>query len=293
MLTLIVNPVAGHGLALKTHKKVCRYLESIKMQYHTCMTSVPGEAERISRSLAEQNAQAAAILGGDGTVNEVVNGLAGSNVACYFVPCGTGNDFVKVLNLPQDPIEALSKQLAAPATRIDLGRMNDRIFANISGIGFDVQVLLQTARFKNWGRGIIPYLFGVIAAIRHFSPINVKVSFDEQPERDMGLTLMSIGNGQFYGGGMKAVPTALIDDGLFDVITVDPLKNKGQILKLLPMFVTGKHIAHPIAHFCRCKKLSLYANEDIVINLDGELISCRTAHFELMEKALLIHKPVL
>ena len=171
MLTLVVNPIAGNGLAQRTHERVRALLESSGIEYRSFVTQAPGDAEALCRNLARDGAEAVAVLGGDGTLNEVVNGLALSDVTCLLVPCGTGNDFAKAMRLPKEPLAALEAQLSAPLGRIDLGRMNDRVFANVSGIGFDVEVLRQTVRFKRLGRGILPYLCGVIAALFRFSPL--------------------------------------------------------------------------------------------------------------------------
>ena len=221
MLTLIVNPIAGNGLAQKTHERARAFLSGRAIEFSSFVTRAPGEAEALCRSLAGKSGQAVAVLGGDGTLNEVVNGLAQSEITCLLVPCGTGNDFAKAMKLPKDPISALAAQLDAPDGYIDLGRMNDRIFANVSGIGFDVEVLRQTVRFKRLGRGILPYLCGVIAALFRFSPLHARVSLDGGLEAELRLTILSIGNGQYIGGGMKAVPDAVIDDGLFDAIAVE------------------------------------------------------------------------
>ena len=289
MLTLIVNPIAGNGLAQKTHERARAFLSGRAIEFSSFVTRAPGEAEALCRSLAGKSGQAVAVLGGDGTLNEVVNGLAQSEITCLLVPCGTGNDFAKAMKLPKDPISALAAQLDAPDGYIDLGRMNDRIFANVSGIGFDVEVLRQTVRFKRLGRGILPYLCGVIAALFRFSPLHARVSLDGGLEAELRLTILSIGNGQYIAGGMKAVPNAVIDDGLFDAIAVEGIDSRLKIATLLPRFISGTHAHLPLAHVARCKALTIRC-PGMTVNLDGELIPCDTAEFSLLKNALRVRK---
>lgn len=110
MLTLVVNPIAGNGLAQRTHERVRALLESRGIEYRSFVTQAPGDAEALCRNLAQDGAEAVAVLGGDGTLNEVVNGLALSDVTCLLVPCGTGNDFAKAMRLPKEPLAALEAQ---------------------------------------------------------------------------------------------------------------------------------------------------------------------------------------
>ena len=104
MLTLVVNPIAGNGLAQRTHERVRALLESRGIEYRSFVTQAPGDAEALCRDFVREGAEAVAVLGGDGTLNEVVNGLALSDVTCLLVPCGTGNDFAKAMRLPKEPL---------------------------------------------------------------------------------------------------------------------------------------------------------------------------------------------
>jgi diacylglycerol kinase family enzyme len=118
-------------------------------------------ATEIARAAAEGEEEARlVVLGGDGTFNEVANGLGGTRAVMYFVSCGTGNDFVKALGLPKDPIEALKLQLSSSVREIDAGLINGRLFLNVSGTGFDIEVLRQTERFRARFKGLLAYLLG-------------------------------------------------------------------------------------------------------------------------------------
>ena len=175
MLHIIANETAGSGAGAKVLKRVTQILDEKGLSYRVSPTSGPGDASRLA-SLAVENGDTDLIcLGGDGTIFEVVNGLQGRFARLYFVPCGTGNDFVKVLDLPKDPVEALAKQLEGTPHRIDVGRVNDHYFLNESGGGFDVEVLKETLRFKKLGKGLVPYLFGLLTSLKSFRPLSVEI----------------------------------------------------------------------------------------------------------------------
>ena len=283
MLHIIANETAGSGAGAKVLKRVTQILNEKGLSYRVSPTSGPGDASRFA-SLAVENGDTDLIcLGGDGTIFEVVNGLQGRFARLYFVPCGTGNDFVKVLDLPKDPVEALAKQLEGTPHRIDVGRVNDHYFLNESGGGFDVEVLKETLRFKKFGKGLVPYLFGLLTSLKSFRPLSVEIEAGGHVKKT-DVTVFIVGNGRYIGGGMKAAPHALIDDGYFDVLVADAM-NRRTILKLLGKFIPGRHTSLPEVHEWRAKELVIRC-PGMTVNLDGELIEMDEAHYELLPGAL-------
>ena len=239
---LIVNPTSGSGIALKRLAEIEELLRQRGEEYAIERATAPMDAERIARAAVARSPKGVIAVGGDGTLFEIVNGMAGSDVPLLFASCGTGNDFVRTLNLPKDPVEALLLQLDAPLSRIDVGRMNDTCFLNVSGTGFDVEVLRNAEKYKHRYTGLRTYLYGLFDAIRDYRPMTARVTLDDGPEEELCFSILSIGNGRYIGGGMKAVPDALVDDGLFDVVTVKPV-SKPVIALLIAFYIAGKHIA--------------------------------------------------
>ena len=289
MYTLIVNPTAGRGAAAQLLEKVEALLKERGLGYAVHFAAEPMDAVRIARTLATERPEGIIALGGDGTLFEIINGMIGSDVPLLFVSCGTGNDFVRTLKLPKDPLEALRQQLDAPIGRIDVGRMNDLYFLNVAGTGFDVDVLRNAEKYKAKYTGLRTYLFGLFDAIRDFRPMTAHVSFDDGPEEEVSFSILSIGNGRYIGGGMKAVPDAKLDDGLFDVVTVRPV-SKPVIALLIAIYITGKHVKVGLGRLRRCRKLSI-RRPGMTVNLDGELFSTDHARFELLPKALCVRVP--
>ena len=289
MYTLIVNPTSGRGAALDRIAEIESVLKERGLKSAIERATRPLDATRIARSAVEEQPEGIIAVGGDGTLFEIINGMIGSDVPLLFVSCGTGNDFVRTLKLPKDPVEALKCQLDAPAGRIDVGKMNDFYFLNVAGTGFDVDVLRNAEKYKAKYTGLRTYLFGLFDAIRDFRPMTAKVSFDDEPEEEVSFSILSIGNGRYIGGGMKAVPDAKLDDGLFDVVTVRPV-SKPAIALLIALYIAGKHIAIGLGRLRRCRKLSI-RHPGMTVNLDGELFSADSARFELLPNALCVRVP--
>ena len=200
MLYIIANETAGSGAGAAVFARVCAMLQEKGIPFHADKTEAPGHAVRLADAAVRAGETEIACLGGDGTISEIVNGLAGRFVTLYFIPCGTGNDFVRVLGLPKDPVEALAAQLSGTPGKIDVGMLNDMYFMNVSGSGFDVEVLRQAARFKRLGKGLFPYLLGIFAALRKFRALPVEITLDGKTEKKE-VTIFSVGNGCWFGGG--------------------------------------------------------------------------------------------
>ena len=274
---------------MKQFAKIESVLRERSLEYTIERAARPMDAARIARAAAAGQSQGIIAVGGDGTLFEIINGMIGSDVPLLFVSCGTGNDFVRTLKLPKDPVEALKCQLDAPTGRIDVGKMNDFYFLNVAGTGFDVDVLRNAEKYKAKYTGLRTYLFGLFDAIRDFRPMTALVSFDDGPEEEVSFSILSIGNGRYIGGGMKAVPDAKLDDGLFDVVTVRPV-SKPAIALLIALYIAGKHIAIGLGRLRRCRKLSI-RHPGMTVNLDGELFSADSARFELLPNALCVRVP--
>lgn len=289
MYTLIINPESGQGASLSNLPAVQAVLDERGIKYKVLKADSSENAIEYARFACAENAEGVIAIGGDGTLFQIVNGMDSNTVPMIFIPCGTGNDFIKTLNLPSDPVEALKVQLDAPVSRIDVGCMNGIRFLNISGTGFDVDVLRYAERYKKQYKGLKPYLFGLYDALKSYRPLTAMVSIDEGPEEPATFSILSIGNGRFFGGGMKAVPYADVQDGLFDVVIVKPVR-KFMILPLIALYIAGKHIGIKLAVLKRCKRLTIRC-QGMTLNLDGELRDADCARFELLRDALAVRIP--
>ncbi len=289
MYLLLMNPASGRGKGLTLCEQITAVLKDRNLEYCIETACANIQADEIAMRYANDPLEGIIVAGGDGTLFHTINRIRENPAPLIIVPCGTGNDFVKSLNLPKDPIEALKAQLDAPQKKIDIGRMNDIRFLNVAGTGFDVEVLRNTEMYKDRYTGLSAYMHGLIAAIKDYRPMRARVSIDDGPFEDMQFAIISIGNGCYFGGGMKPVPNAIVDDGLFDLVIVKPVK-KWMILPLITLFVSGKHVRSGLGRATRCKKVVI-ERKDTTFNLDGELIQMDRAEFEIIGGALNMRIP--
>lgn len=286
MFGVIVNPVSGGGkyagLAqrieemLKERGEVCRYF----------YTECENDGDRQARLAIENGCDAVVCIGGDGTLSEVVREMAGSGKTLYIVPCGTGNDFVRALGLPLDPIEAFKRQLDGEERRIDCGSVNGRPFMNVSGSGFDVEVLRKTEELKAVYPGAKAYRKAVLAVISSYQAIEAELMIDGGEAKKIRSTIIEIANGRYFGGGMLVAPNSSFSDGLFDVVVVDRVPRL-MIPFLLPLFILGMHIYLPIARVVKAKTVTL-RSKGMVLNIDGRLEPMDEARYEILSGALIV-----
>lgn len=288
MLHVIINPTAGKGYPLTLLAQIRAELDRRGVEYAVMETEYPGHATELARRAAASGADVAA-CGGDGTLCEALCGLLGSQSTLYIVPCGTGNDFIKAFyGLSRDPIQAFCQQLDGQEILVDCGRFNQSAFLNVAGAGFDVEVLTQLVRFKDRGKGLKPYLYAVAAALRHFRPLVCEVELDGRVSSRC-LTILSIANGQYIGGGMRVARDARLDDGLFDVLLVRRVP-RFVIALLFPLFITGSFVRLPICEHVRCREVVVRAR-DMIVNVDGELHKAEEARFTLQPGSIRMRRP--
>ena len=284
MFAVIVNPVSGGGEALKLARRVMRRLEEERRESRLFETSGEGDAAKQVRAAVQAGCEAVVCIGGDGTLCEAADELCYQDVTLYVVPGGTGNDFARAFGLPKEPMAAFEKQLAGKPVQIDCGRVNGRGFLNVSGSGFDVDVLKKTEELKKVYSGEKAYHKAVVSVIGRYKAFEAELSIDGAPATHEACTIIEIANGQCIGGGMRVAPNAKLDDGVFDVVVVKKVPRLC-IPFLLPLFMLGWHTKLGLAHVMRAKKVSLRA-KGMTLNIDGKLIDADRADYELLPGAI-------
>lgn len=284
MIHLIVNPIAGNGRAKQIGALADAYLTQKRVEHHLLWTDHPRHATELARQSAQAGVETVISIGGDGTVTETAAGLIGTQTALGIVAAGTGNDFIKALGSPtawRDALDFILEHTASPA---DAGSVNDRFFINVCGAGFDVMVLEYALSAKKHVRGIWPYLYGVIRAIKSFKPFPMRIEIGEDTVLDGKYMLCSIANGRFIGGGIPIAPMADITDGLFDIVAVDAIP-RWKIPFYLPSLMMGKLHKRKIAHVYQTDRCRLSAPA-MRLNLDGEIVPVEDVHFSCLHGSL-------
>jgi YegS/Rv2252/BmrU family lipid kinase len=287
----IVNPTAGKGRAAREVTKIKTVMEEMEgVGYDIVYTEKPGHATELARQGGQSGYDIIFAVGGDGTVNEVMNGIAGTQSALAVVPGGSGNDFIRSLSLKGSTDDIIKRTVSGVRKKIDLGVINGRYFANISSVGFDAEVVLATQKAKKFFlSGSAAYLAGLIVTILRRSPYKVRMVIDEGEVEDV-ILLAAVANGKYYGGGMMAAPEAIINDGLFDICCISRM-SRLKMLILFPQFMKGKHKKFKEVRFFRSRKVYIESENPIPINVDGEVFRDNKACFELLPGELLVAVP--
>ncbi len=280
MITVLVNPISGGGKAEKALEGIEALLAEEKREYIVRKTHTPGEATVIAEEAVKASHEAIIVAGGDGTMSEVLTGVKNTNVAVIFAPCGTGNDFIRCMNLPKDPVQAVKKQLSSPLGRLDYATVNERAFLNVCGAGFDVEVLRHLEAYRDKVSGMKAYLLALKDALKFYKPLEFMISVDDEPFEKKSLCIFSVGNGKYFGGGMKAVPDAVPYDGKLNLVMVEAVK-KWMIPFLLFVFIPGLHTKFWFVHTRTCKRVRVQT-QGMTMQLDGELHEMENADIAIV-----------
>lgn len=288
MLYAICNPIAGSGRSRKIGRRIQQILEEKGLPCHMEETQYPGHAAILAQQAQEAGAETVLAIGGDGTAYEVAQGLVGSPCALGIIPAGTGNDFIKSIGVPADPLQALDYILSHPAQLTDVGELNGRMFLNEIGTGFDVSVLDYAQRAKRYCRGLLPYLYGVIQTLFRFRPTAVTYAVDDGTLVTLDAFVLSAANGGTIGGGIPIAPEARIDDGLLDIVVVGAIPRRLLLPRLIGL-MRGGILSFPETRYCRARSIT-FSTPRMRLNVDGEIIDEKTAQVRILPGALLIHR---
>jgi len=276
---LIVNLTAGGGKPHKYLNTVLEYLKENGLNFKVCTTSHQGEAVELAQKAADNGAELIVSVGGDGTVNEIVNGIMKSknDPSLGIIPLGWANDFIKSTDIPSDIIEACKILIKGKTKKIDIGVINNQIyFANICGIGFDAEVAHLANQLKNrhpnWNTlSAYVYVFATVKKLLSpFSYHDVKIKFDGQ-EIHSKILFIAISNGKIYGGRFNITPEAILDDGLLEICTVEEM-GRLKYLMSIPKVFKGKHASIKGISFYRAKEVVIESSESILAQVSGEVI---------------------
>lgn len=271
---VIVNPAAGGGRVVRSVHWLRERL-AVRPDVRLEITGRRGDAEALAADAARTGHDRVVAVGGDGTVQEVVNGLlaAGDPPSLGIVPLGSGNDLARSLGLPVELASAWKFAIGHATRRIDVaharnGSGRERWFASAGGIGFDARVAAAMADRSGWQGGRAGYLFTTLAELRRFENRRVRLTIDGATE-SADVLFVAIANGAYYGGGMRIAPGASVDDGLLDVCVVGDI-SRLTVLRQLPNLYRGTHINHPGVTMRSGTSIEADSDGDTRIHLDGE-----------------------
>ncbi len=293
---LIVNPAAGAGRSGRRWPPIQAHLKDIGLRFDFTLTEAPGHATELARDAARNGHDMIVSVGGDGTLNEVVNGLyqagATGHMTVGIIGTGTGSDYIRTVDVPRgfrDACRSLlnPRRLAVDAGVVEYARNNQtlrRLFVNFAGLGFDSEVVKATGqRFKRFG-GKPAYLMGLLSTFLSYRNREMMLTLDGVSDRRKVCTVV-VSNGRYGGGGMLVAPKADATDGLLDVMTVNDI-SKPDLLWSLPRIYRGTHLTHPKVLAERAREIEIRPAQAVPLQADGELLGETPARFRVLPAAV-------
>jgi diacylglycerol kinase (ATP) len=281
----IVNPIAGSGRAHRLLPRIEAWLAEQGIEARILETREAGHAERLAAAASDLGHDRVIAVGGDGTIQEVLNGLLSSGVgtdgwppAMGLIPSGRGNDLARSVNLPIDPMACLPIALGDTTRPFDVGRAEGangsrRHFGAAGGVGFDAAVAYTMAVHRRfWMRGEAGYFLGTLNELRRYRNSELVVTLigdGEDRVVSQRFLFVAFANGPYYGGGMQICPDARTDDGWLDVCLVGDL-SRVAALRELPGIYQAKHLRNPMVEIVRARRLRIDGDGATRVHLDGE-----------------------
>ncbi|WP_206490589.1 diacylglycerol kinase [Rhodococcus sp. KRD162] len=268
-VTVLTNPTAGRGRAAYCGRYAVARLRERQLHVNAIEGRTPGDALILLERAVRGGTDAVVAVGGDGLVNLVLQVLAGTDTPMGLVPAGSGNDFARALGLPLGDTVRAADIVAENITRtIDLGRVGDRWFATVLSSGFDSLVTERASRLR-WVGGPLRYNAAMVLQLATLEKLPFVIELDDA-ELTVDATLVAVGNGTSYGGGMSICPAARVDDGLLDVTVVRGV-SRTRLLGMSPTLYRGTHVDLPQVDTYTSARVALHS-DGIVAYADGERV---------------------
>ncbi len=296
---LIINPVSGAGRGKRDWLQVSTLLKEAGIGFKYTFTEYRGHASDLARKAVEEGWRGIICVGGDGSANEVINGIFTQNnvstkdVSIALIPVGVGKDWGRTIGIPSNYTDAVNAiknastfiQDAGLVQYYDAGTLKKRYFANVAGIGYDALVTEKANLMKEQGRsGTLPYLLSLITCLLKYRYTSVKLKVDGIEIKDDVFSI-NVGICKYSGGGMMQVPEAIPDDGLLDLTLIKSI-GKLEVLKNVKNLYDGSFIQHPRIETFRGRQILIESKPKIYLEVDGESLGHTPLRFNIIPKSV-------
>jgi diacylglycerol kinase (ATP) len=289
---IILNPVAGNGNGKNAQPLIEQLFTQHQLSFSLVRTERPGHGIELTHQAVKDGCEVVVAAGGDGTVNEVVNGLMQSKLEGASVPplgvlcVGRGNDFAGSMGIPEDLTGGVQALIGGFRRMVDIGRVTGgdypqgRYFANCVGVGFDAITTIEVHKLPRWG-GYLAFLAAVLKTVFLYNKAPLaRIEFDGNEITQRSL-LISIMNGRRLGGGFLMAPNSLPDDGMFDLCIAEQMSSL-DVIKMIPHFTRGDQATQPTIKTGRAARISITAQDgSLPAQTDGEIICVNGSHLEV------------
>jgi diacylglycerol kinase (ATP) len=294
----LVNPAAESGSVGRRWPELAHRAAALGLHGDALLSERPGQLGELAARVADEGASLVVAVGGDGTVNEIAQGLAGRDVELAVIPRGTGWDFVRTYGIPRKLEDAIAVARNGQTREIDLGRATYRAwaggdaesyFANIASAGMSGAIAKRANETSKALGGKVSYAWATLTVFARWRNDEVRVVVDGE-RREGRMHDVVVANGRYFGGGMMICPEAEPDDGIFDVLLIGDL-TKRDLIFTLPKTYKGRHLPHPKAELLRGAVVEVDAPQPLPVELDGEQPGTTPVRFEIVPKALRLRVP--
>ena len=300
-VVFLVNPASSNGSTGKRWPELAHRAAQLGLHGETVFSERPGHLIELAEQAARGGAELVVAVGGDGTLNETVNGVlrAGGSAEVATIPLGTGMDFVRTYEIPNRFEDAVRVALSGATRTIDVGRVSyrtwdghdaERYVANVGSVGMSAAVAQRANGMSKALGGKATFFYALVRVFLEWENTLVRVELANGEQREARMHDVIVANGRWHGGAMLLAPEAQPDDGLFDVVLIGDI-NKRDFVTTAPKIYKGTYLAHPKIELLKASAVTVDAPERLPIELDGEQVGTTPARFEIVPAALRVRVP--
>lgn len=301
----IVNPAAGGGRPARTWPRLRQRLEQLGLRVHEAHTAEPGAAMHLARTFVRAGARELLVVGGDGTLNEVVNGILDEHgqplapVTLTIVPCGTGRDFARLFGITRAE-QVVDLLYHGELCRVDVGQLTftdpdgivrQRYFVNMADIGLGAETAASVSTTTKQLGGFLAYLVAAFRTILRHTAAELAVDIDGEKAFTGPALMIAIANGRFHAGGMRIAPQASVTDGTLEVFVLREVPRRILLGSLLPAVYRGTHVQHPAVLHWSGSRVRITGPKPVRIEIDGEPVGTTDIEVRVVPRALTIRVP--
>jgi YegS/Rv2252/BmrU family lipid kinase len=287
-LALLVNPAAAGGKALAAVEPASAELQRLGAEFRVVETASGEHAKREARA-AGANGETPVAIGGDGLVGTLAGAICGSEAALGIIPAGRGNDFARVLEIPNDPTEAANVVATGDTRLLDVGEVDGKSFVGIASVGFDSDAN-RIANEAKLVTGNLVYAYAALKALAKWKPAHFEFTIDGEQHAVTGYSV-GVCNSKAYGGGMYAAPQAELDDGLLDVITCGDTPKRRFLFRTLPKVFKGTYLEDPWIDCFTATTVEVSADRPFTMYADGDPLAELPATVRIRPHSLYVVVP--
>jgi len=285
---VVVNPVAGQGRTLKVLPKVKAEFHKASCQAEIFQTKFPGEATLVAKRAVREGYDAVVAVGGDGTISEIVNGVAGSSVNLGVIPTGTVDVFSREMKIPFQIHSACKLIFGGKTRRIDLGQANSRYFVLVAGVGIDAQLVKDVSPEVKRVLKDLAYPLTGIKTLLTYKPTLMKINLNGKSTEEGYFVV--VGNARYYAGRFSITSKASISDGFLDVC-IFKKGNLGSFVRYIQGVVRGKHLKYSDVKYVKVREVLIESSHPSLVQADGDLIGQTPMNFRVAPRALSVFAP--